>query len=236
MAKTGAELKVSLAGKQVAAALAALSLDSADDEGLVGFFEDRTVGTNLPLFHAGVILRVRGKVDKRAESTVKFRPARASQLPGKWLDPTSDVRLEQDWGLSSPLLAAALDHKGDAKLSASPGAVSVADFFGDAQLDFLADGSPLRINVAELTLLGPVATKKWESVVVSTEHQVEVEVERWTIDELDFLELSTKVKDAAQAPAAQQRLLQAIADIGLTVDTAGASKTETVLNYLAGKS
>ena len=51
-----AELKVSLSSGEVPSALELLGLSSPGKSGSVAFLEDLTIGANLPLFAAGLIL------------------------------------------------------------------------------------------------------------------------------------------------------------------------------------
>jgi hypothetical protein len=58
------------------------------------------------------------------------------------------------------------------------------------------------INLDAPTLLPLVAATRWKKVRVGSVR--DVIVERWTIDDLDFLELSIRSDTVADAPAAQQ--------------------------------
>ena len=72
------EIKVNVAGP-VQDALTILGLNGGDER-RIWFLEDLTPGLDpaLPLLNAGVILRVRS--DTSADSTVKLRPCRRTQL------------------------------------------------------------------------------------------------------------------------------------------------------------
>jgi hypothetical protein len=88
------------------------------------------------------------------------------------------------------------------------------------------------INLDALTLLPPVKATRWEKVRVQ---EVEtVVVERWTINELDFLELSIRKDTVEEAREARAELERAILALGLEGDDEQVSKTERVLAYLVG--
>jgi len=62
-----------------------------------------------------------------------------------------------------------------------------------------------------------------------------VAAERWTVAGLDFLELSMRVTDGADAAAGQQRALtEAVLSRGLHLDDSEESKTMRVMKCLAG--
>ncbi|MGE0729433.1 MAG: hypothetical protein AB7O92_12070 [Acidimicrobiia bacterium] len=241
------ELKISLARKQVADAMDALGLgDSGDpgEPGAVGFFEDATVGADLPLFHAGVVLRVRGKTGKNVKSTVKFRPGRMSQFGERWLGQEVGVKFEQDWGLKRAVLASSLDGETRRQMPSANDVraggggdtatrVQPAAFFNQEQKRFLAQCAPLAVNLSQLTLVGPIPLTKWEDVAVGD--GLAVVAERWTVNsDLDFLELSLKV-DLQVAGATRERFQEAVKAKGLEVEAGDATKTELVLRFLAGQ-
>lgn len=89
------------------------------------------------------------------------------------------------------------------------------------------------INLDALTLLPLVAATRWKKVRVGSVR--DVVVERWTIDDLDFLELSIRSDTVADAPAAQQELERAVGALNLQPDSDSKSKTERVLTHLAGR-
>ncbi len=88
----GVEIEVSIAGTEVPSALDALGIGDDGQRRGIGFIEDSTVGVELPLFHHGVVLRVREIDDDEDDSTVKLRPCRRSQVTEQWLDEGPDGR------------------------------------------------------------------------------------------------------------------------------------------------
>lgn len=231
----GVEIKVSLGRRQIARALAALDLNDGGQERLVSFVEDATVGMTLPLFHRGVVLRVR-QVDGDDDSTVKLRPCRRSQLTGDWLDQAEGdgwkLRVEQDWAGRRRVLAASwvADRPRGRIAAVRAGQDRVRRLFNDGQEQFLADCADLRVNLDALTLLAPVTTVRWKDVRV---HGVDgVVVERWTIDDLDFVELSIRTDTVENAPRVQRELHAAVRALDLALDEQATSKTEQVLTHL----
>ncbi|MFN0030486.1 MAG: hypothetical protein ACKV2O_25315 [Acidimicrobiales bacterium] len=228
-----AELKVSLSSGEVRTALELLGLSSPRKAGSVAFLEDLTIGANLPLFAAGLILRLRVKPgDGTMESTVKLRPVRRSALGARWLPDVSAVTLEQDWGLHRVVVAAALKaaKPKDALENAFAGTTRLTELFDEHQAAFLRECTGMPVNIEELALLGPVETLLWKDVKLDG---LKVDVERWSVGPLDFVELSMKEGDLSVAAARSAALLAAVTNRGLPVDRAAQSKTETVLRYLA---
>jgi hypothetical protein len=108
----------------------------------------------------------------------------------------------------------------------------VGRLFNGGQRRFLRDCAGIPVNLDALTLLAPVEAARWEDVRV--EDVEDVVVERWTVGELDFLELSLKKDTVEEARAAQARLERAMGALGLERDDEHASKTERVLAHLVG--
>ncbi len=206
----GVEIKVSVGGRDVARALDALGLDPGGQPRRIGFVEDATVGTALPLFHQGVVLRVRQTGDDEGDATVKLRPCRRSQLTESWLGLQEGdgwkLRVEEDWAGPRRALAASCvaDLEPDRIASVLAGKDPVHRLFADGQRQFLSDCTGVPINLDALTLLPLVGATRWEDVEVQGVKKVVAE--RWTIDELDFLELSLKKGSIDKARSAQAEL------------------------------
>jgi hypothetical protein len=75
-----------------------------------------------------------------------------------------------------------------------------------------------------------VSTSRWKDVRL--DRVSDDVVERWTIDDLNFLELSIRADDADRARAEQQQLEEAVEALGLERDDADGSKTQRVLAHL----
>jgi len=228
------EIKINVAGA-VDAAVDVLSLDDGEARDIY-FAEDTTPGlaSSHPLLAAGVVLRLRREADGAGDTTAKLRPCRRSQLMARWSADTKDdddhwvYRIEGDLTGSRRVLAASLVQD----LSATELAAGLGDparAFG-RQTSFLDDCAAVRVNLAALTMLGPVRATKWSKIKVGSVKKVNAE--RWRVGSLDFLELSRRV-DADEAAAALAELTLAVLKAGLMLDTSSASKTEQVLDALA---
>jgi hypothetical protein len=235
----GVEIKVSLAGDQVAEALEKLGIDPATDpeERKVGFIEDVTPGSDLPLFRAGIVLRVRKVPDDPDNSTVKLRPGLDSRLSDEWFDAGPDkeptLKIEEDWAGDKHLLAVSHDSDVPNGLidDVATGHEDVGRLFNESQEQFLKDCASFEDDLNGLKLLPLIETSRWKDVAVDGS-PLELCVERWTIgNDLDFLELSTRPALAGEARATQRELDRVVTRLDLKRDDAE-SKTERVLTYL----
>lgn len=232
---TGVEIKISF-DQHIARTLDQLGLDNHDEPRRIGFLEDTTVGVALPLFHQGIVLRVRQIDDD--DATVKLRPCRRSQLAGNWLGAEEGdgwkLTVEQDWAGSRRALAASCNAKLPKERIAAvlEGSDPVHRLFSQGQARFVSDCAGAPINLDALTLLPLVTATRWKKVRVGSVR--DVVAERWIVDDLDFLELSIRSDTVADAPAAQQELERGVRALNLQPDNANKSKTERVLAQLAG--
>jgi hypothetical protein len=231
----GVEIKVSLAGSRVDDALDMLGLGDGQPRS-ISFLEDATVGVELPLLGQGIVLRVRRTGDEE-DSTVKLRPCRRSQLTTEWTSEEEGdgwrLRVEEDWAATRRSLATScVSDLTEGRIDeVRAGTAPVHRLFGEGQRRFLRECAGMWIELDALTLLPAVAATRWEDVRVGDVD--EVVVERWTLDDLDFLELSIRKKSVEKAQSAQRKLEQELADRGLERDD-DTSKTERVLRHLVG--
>jgi len=234
----GVEIKVSLGRPQVARALDALGLGENGERRNIAFLEDNTVGMALPLFHQGIVLRVRQIDGERGDSTVKLRPCRRSQLTESWLSKNEGdgwkLRVEEDWAGSRRVLAASCvaDLPAGRIGSVRAGNESMRRLFNEGQERFLSDCAGMQINLNALTLLPPITALRWDKVRV--QRLQDVVAERWTVDDLDFLELSIRRDTVEEALPAQEALERGIQELNLERDDQNKSKTELVLAHLVG--
>lgn len=261
------EMKITIGGAVDAGATGAvdnalrtLGLDDGDRR-WVWFLEDLTPGvTALPLLSAGVIVRLRlnprnNKSDE-ADSTIKLRPARRSQLLPPWHDPHQHdhrkYRIEVDWAGHRRALAAscvadvppehvpvpyerAAGDSGDDDGGWSPEAA-----FSSDQHDFLRACTRLPVALSGLTCLGPVQARRWKNITLQPprgtgKEMTEVVAERWTVGELDFLELSVRVDAGGDARAAHTDFEAAVRATGLHFPEEQETKTRRVLQHLADR-
>ncbi|NDZ96873.1 hypothetical protein G3I13_17145 [Streptomyces sp. SID6673] len=196
-----------------------------------------------PLLSNHVIIRIRsGDVD---DLTVKLRPCRQGQLAEPWTHPFDtdavSYRLGWDWsGTHRVLAASAVCGRPPGSLAAEMAVgtdpLSVLD---PAQRQFVVTCTPVGVPIDHLRALGPISSTTWSDITID---RVEVDIERWTVGDVDLLELCEQIhpRDGeslamfeARAAARQQALEHAIRSRGLHLaDTE--VKTERVLASLSG--
>lgn len=234
----GVEIKVSIAGEQVAEGLRRFELSGEGKRRAIFFAEDPLTGASvvLPLLEGGVILRVRESEDREIESTVKLRPCRRSQLTDGWLaagkNSNWEFRLEADWTGERRVLAASCsaDRKQGSLDAVRQGEKPLSTLFSDEQERFLEECAELGLNLNAVVLLGPVAASRWGPWQVDG---FKVVAERWKVTEaLDFLELSIRVGQD-EAENAQRDFEALVRGRGLDLDVRQETKTRRVLEYLA---
>jgi hypothetical protein len=238
------ELKVTVSGAQVPAAIAGLGLDGGKHWS-IHFLEDVTTAVTAatPLLDLAVILRVRRKSDSKGDSTVKLRPCRWSQLgdgfTGNWKDGSTELKIEADWAGSRRGLAAAMTVDwSDGRVSeVSAGTREASAVFNQAQRDFLSLCGAGRVNLATLTLLPAFPATRWDPIDAEVGGVgLRIRPERWTLPGGDdFLELSI-VSDPDQAEVQRSALDGFVAAHSLTADPSQQNKTQRVLNHLVTRS
>jgi hypothetical protein len=221
----------------------------------IWFLEDLTPGLpqRLPMLAAGQIFRVRLDEKKdgewEADATVKLRPARRTQLAPPWDQTHSEeaengkgsyeYRIEEDWAGTRRALAASMVVEVDAELlvsgqflkESSQGAFSPQKVFTNDQQDYLATCADQRVVLSALTPLGPIAATRWETKI----GEFNTKVERWTVEGLDFLELSVQLKAGSQGDPFERLLAftTAVATHELNPFGPQETKTRRVLEHLA---
>jgi hypothetical protein len=234
----GIEIKVTVAGDQTPAALAALGLASDRPTWRIYFCEDFTeeLAAATPLLDADVILRARDRPGAKDDTTVKLRPCRRSQLPDRWLAAEKgddwELKVEADWAGRRQVLAASLtaDRREGLVAAAAREPASVEKLFMDEQLAFLRDCASIAVNLRALTVLPPVTATRWGSVA-GTPPGLDVRAEWWVVGDLDFLELSA-VAGLRKATATQERLGVFVRSLGIVAPEEQETKTRQVLQRL----
>jgi hypothetical protein len=230
----GVEIKANIAGERTQEALQSIGLPPGGPPWQIYFCEDVTAGLSvaMPLLEAGVILRARRKPGGKDDSTVKLRPCRRSQLSDHWLAAKKgegwELKVEADWAGERRSLATSFT--ADRSDGVGRGEGAVKDLFVDDQLDFLRDCAPIRINLGTLSVLPPVTATRWGTVAAAPA-PLKLRAERWTVGDLDFLELST-VAPVEEAVARQELLVGFVdsLDVGPLPDQE--NKTRQVLRQL----
>jgi hypothetical protein len=238
----GVEIKVTLPRDLTGQAVQELELPT-EEPWQIWFWEDVTPGNGpgTPLLDSGVILRARDKARGDDDATIKLRPCRRSQLTDRWLAATTgktedgdkwELKLEADWSGDRRVLAAShsCERPGGVVREAGRGDRPVEDLFTADQLAFLQDCSETAINVATLTALPPVTATRWKEVLAAPSG-LGVRAERWTVGDLDFLELSV-VADLAEARRRQADLTAFVWSRGLAIGSQQQNKTRQVLEHL----
>jgi hypothetical protein len=92
------------------------------------------------------------------------------------------------------------------------------------------------VNLATLTMLPAVSATRWPTFAAPTPGgpAPDVRAERWTVQDLDFLELSIMVKVVEKAQAAQAALIAFVEGKGLKPGV-GETKTSQVLQRLVAE-
>ncbi|MGV9870403.1 hypothetical protein [Rhodococcus koreensis] len=242
------EIKINIAGR-VDAVLPALGKPRGGKKRRqIWFAEDRqgVADGRLALLNGGVIVRFRSG-DGPDDLTVKLRPCLESQLPGRWSDSFEDTtesleyRIEGDWSGERRGLAASL-------VSTRPQG-SLLDAIGvdngtarelkTIQRQFLETCAQPPLHVGQLVTLGPIVSTKWTDLALG---DLEVNMERWQAAELDFLEVSIRVKPKdgetaeefdARAVRKQEKFATAVRERGITIAEDKNNKTKRVLTALA---
>ena len=242
----GVEVKVSLNGEQTAAAVSTLNLaDGAPWK--IFFAEDVTAGlcSATPLLDQHLILRARQKARGKGDVTVKFRPGRRSQLTDSWLATTkaggghrdAELKVEEDWAGERRVLSVSLTVEcPDGLVSAvAAGERDVRALLADDQRRLVSECAGTFVNIAALTMLPAVTATRWPGFAVPCPGRpaLDVRAERWTVQDLDFLELSV-VAEVEAAPAAQAALTAFVEGKGLRPG-AGEAKTTQVLQRLVAE-
>lgn len=232
------EIKITLDKSQVDRALQKLGLPVDRPPWLIHFCEDVTAaaGAGTPLFDLGVVLRARRKPGEPDDTTVKLRPCRRSQLTDHWLAVEKadgvEVKLEADWAGGGHKLAASCtaDRSADLVRAVGAGEQPIAALFHDQQIAFLRECFGSTVNLAALTVLPPITAMRWKKSDAAPA-DLKLRAERWTVDDLDFLELSIVVPPD-QARAKQAALTGFVQSLGVTVDPMPEPKTGRVIAHL----
>jgi len=242
----GVEVKVSLDSDQTAEAVRALGLPEVKPWKIF-FIEDVTTGlcSATPLLDQHLILRARQKTKGKDDVTVKLRPGRRSQLTDSWLATAktadggldSEFKVEEDWAGDRRMLAISLTAERPEGLvaAAAAGERAVRALLTDAQRRLIHEYPGNWVNLATLTMLPALSAMRWPVFAVPEQGgpALNVRAERWTVGDLDFLELSIAV-DVEAAQAAQAALITFVERKGLQPGT-GEPKTTQVLQRLVAE-
>ncbi|MFW0785849.1 hypothetical protein AAFP35_15155 [Gordonia sp. CPCC 206044] len=239
------EIKVNLDG-EVPYALDRLGMTSPPAERRkIWFAEARSTPGScaLPLLDSHLIIRMRSG-EHHDDLTVRLRPCSPRQLPARWSEPFTDgdfsYRLEGDWcGSHRATAASAISRREPGSLAEAMSAgADPAHVLDSGQRQFLVTCTPAGVPIDHLVPLGPIDSWRWSDVLLDG---AEVAVERWSVADVDMLEISTVVHAEpgesaddleARADAAQVALENAVRTRGLTPSPTD-MKTQRVLTALS---
>jgi hypothetical protein len=241
----GVEVKVSLDSDQTAEAVRVLDLADVTPWKIF-FVEDITTGlcSATPLLDQHLIVRARQKTKGKDDVTVKFRPGRRSQLTDSWLartkdtdgDLDSELKVEEDWAGERKLSISLTAERPKGLVAAvAAGERGVDALLAHDQRRLIDECAGTLVNLAALTMLPAVSAMRWPTFAVPGPggSAMDVRAERWTVLDLDFLELSIAVEVQA-AQAAQGALIAFVEGKGLQ-SSVGEAKTNQVLQRLVAE-
>jgi hypothetical protein len=226
------EIKVNFDAAQIDRAKQVFGLDRESKERSIWFGEivtGRDGGDALPLLARGVILRVRATKKNSGDVTLKLRgPDGCIDVPAwtKRVDGLDDAKIEGDWA-DRRLVSASLTAKSDKAGREDLAAVlpPIESLMSEEQKTLARE---LLIPLDDVKLLGPITANKWEH-----EHDGDIDAEEWTVDHLQFLEIS--IVATGDPEQAQEDLLKRVRAADLTIAQTQRPKTTQVLQHLAGR-
>jgi hypothetical protein len=227
------EIKISFTREQTPRAVQELALPARPDSWQIHFCEDVTPTVpSTPLLDLGVILRARIRPDDDDDFTVKLRPCRGSQLTDHWVKETDKLKVEADWAGDRHVLAASHTDKRPQALIPTVVAKQLPfkDLFTEQQLAFLVDCASVTINLDALTVLPPVTAVRWKNIAAAPQ-ELGLRAERWTVADLDFLELSA-VAPVEEAASKQDAIHHFLSSLGLEIPDEREPKTRQVMEHL----
>ena len=238
------EIKVNIDGG-VGEALAALGEPQGAVSKLQIWFAENRKGVehgDLLLLNSGVIIRFRS--GEKDDLTAKLRPCTEAQLVDRWSAPfdtkSFEYRIEGDWSGQRRVLAASAVSKRPqgSLLDAVKADVDAAAALSADQREFL-DACVPGVRIDRLLALGSISSTKYSDLPLD---DLDVNMERWTVADLDFLELSIRVKSKddetadefeSRAERKQKKLEKAVRHRGLVISEHHENKTKRVLTALA---
>ncbi|MGW6058059.1 hypothetical protein [Streptomyces sp. NPDC055189] len=195
----------------------------------------------LPLWDAGLVLRLRERTGHPDDSTVVICPCRRAQLSGPWASwppgRVETLNIDQVWTGERRIRSAALSAPVTAGTvrDVRAGLTDTRALFTLAQRIFLHDCADRPVDFDDLTVLGPIEVLTWPELVWSG---LRLRVERWRARAssrpcLEVVEVSRRV-DRQGAEIAQLALESALrrrlVDAWLSDPVA---RTHRFLNYLS---
>lgn len=215
------EIKATIEGPKIAAALKAFSLSQSSAEQRFVYFFDTA---KLALNKARVVVRARRVPGKQHDSTIKIRPVDPGEVT-KWKK-IKGFKIEADAGSSGIVLSASLTRpvaKGVIK-KLETGDGSLDSIFDDDQERFLAQMCRISYKLSSLQQFGPIDVLWWKQEYPGLPAPMTAEL--WTrADGEKLLELSIRVPSGIAA-FSSGGFLAFLADLGAKPDNASQAKTK----------
>lgn len=225
------EIKATVPGAQIAAALAHFGMSADNDEERTIYFFDTPALDGLK---AGVIARARRVVGDEHDSTVKFRPVDAARVDKRW-HKYRDFKIEVDASEKGLVKSASFSMpvaKGLIKRVAA-GERPIRALFTDEQIEFLRTMAAAPIAYDRVVMLGPIRAHRWRHDDPACPWPIAAEL--WRREDGDrLLELSIKAP-IVQAAAAIGGFMAYLAELGAERDADEQAKTRWALDYHAAK-
>lgn len=230
------DLKINLAGRDLARARAVLGLSDADAQRAeLHFCEQPVGGRRLTLLDSGVVLRLRRADEKRSEARLVLRPCWPERLTDGWRHPRPGgprVRVAEEWTPHTRTVAAT------AACPVAPSALRAAlaapdrlpEAFPPALRTLFAEAAP-HVAWSALRPFGPVTVRRWTREL----DRLPVRVTQWTVRaaQIDLLELSVTARPG-HAGLLLPALVEPVRRCGVDPEAFAGSKTRAVLTALAG--
>lgn len=195
------------------------------------FCEQLGGGGQLPLYDAGLLLRLRAGGDR--ESVVTLRPARPERLPVQWAGPppATGVRIVGEWTPYERVVTVAVHAvapRAAVRLAVLTSLVA-APAFSAQQRRFLEECAPVRPRFRQLRALGPVELSSWIREV----QDLRLAADLWTLPPtaLHLLELSV-VAQPSDAALVQPVLSALVRSHGLDPEAFSGTSSRVILSRL----
>jgi hypothetical protein len=225
------EVKATIPPQQVTAALKRYGLDPAKQADRFIYFFDTP---DLALLSAGVIARARRVVGGKHDSTIKFRPVVAREIPKRWAT-HKGFKIEADASDRGVVTSASLTmpvEKGLIK-KVAVGDERIGRLFTEEQLIFLLAMAHRKLDYSKLVALGPVQAFRWKLAEPALPWPLTLELWRRPDGE-QIMEVSVKAP-AAQAAVIYFGFMAFLAEVGAERDPNQQAKTRWALDFFAAQ-
>ncbi|WP_187582550.1 hypothetical protein [Gordonia sp. OPL2] len=198
-------------------------------------------GSTTPLLSSRLIIRIRS--GDQDDISVKLRPCTTAELPDRWsrefVDGDARYRIEADWSGPQRLLAASVvSGRPAGSMAAQITGTDPVSLLDATQRQFVVACTAGGVPIDHLVAIGPIASMTWPDIDLDG---APVTVERWTIADLDMLEVTMRLRPRpADTTAGFETFASArLSDLENTVCARGAqicamSKTARVLHTFGG--